>query len=251
MINIKNLHKSFGDLEVIKGIDLEIKKGEIVTIVGPSGSGKSTVLRCMNLLEVPTKGQIIFEGTDITDKKVNIDEIRQRIGMVFQNFNLFPNMTVLDNITLAPMRLKKLSREDANKKAEILLERVGLLDKKDSYPSQLSGGQKQRVAIARALVKQPEIIMADEPTGALDSNTGRQVFETLKNLSKDKLVIVVSHDREFAEQFGDRIIELADGNVIDDVTRKVGYEKQGEELNNGISFENDTMTIRIPFNRRR
>ena len=143
MINIKNLHKSFGDLEVIKGIDLEIKKGEIVTIVGPSGSGKSTVLRCMNLLEVPTKGQIIFEGTDITDKKVNIDEIRQRIGMVFQNFNLFPNMTVLDNITLAPMRLKKLSREDANKKAEILLERVGLLDKKDSYPSQLSGGQKQ------------------------------------------------------------------------------------------------------------
>lgn len=148
MINIKNLHKSFGDLEVIKGIDLEIKKGEIVTIVGPSGSGKSTVLRCMNLLEVPTKGQIIFEGTDITDKKVNIDEIRQRIGMVFQNFNLFPNMTVLDNITLAPMRLKKLSREDANKKAEILLERVGLLDKKDSYPSQLSGGQKQRIAIA-------------------------------------------------------------------------------------------------------
>ena len=130
MINIKNLHKSFGDLEVIKGIDLEIKKGEIVTIVGPSGSGKSTVLRCMNLLEVPTKGQIIFEGTDITDKKVNIDEIRQRIGMVFQNFNLFPNMTVLDNITLAPMRLKKLSREDANKKAEILLERVGLLDKR-------------------------------------------------------------------------------------------------------------------------
>ena len=153
MINIKNLHKSFGDLEVIKGIDLEIKKGEIVTIVGPSGSGKSTVLRCMNLLEVPTKGQIIFEGTDITDKKVNIDEIRQRIGMVFQNFNLFPNMTVLDNITLAPMRLKKLSREDANKKAEILLERVGLLDKKDSYPSQLSGGQKQRIAIARALGK--------------------------------------------------------------------------------------------------
>ena len=143
MINIKNLHKSFGDLEVIKGIDLEIKKGEIVTIVGPSGSGKSTVLRCMNLLEVPTKGQIIFEGTDITDKKVNIDEIRQRIGMVFQNFNLFPNMTVLDNITLAPMRLKKLSREDANKKAEILLERVGLLDKKDSYPSQLSGGQNK------------------------------------------------------------------------------------------------------------
>ena len=153
MIKIRNLHKSFGDLEVLKGIDLEIKKGEIVTIVGPSGSGKSTVLRCMNLLEVPTTGQIIFEGTDITDKKVNIDEIRQRIGMVFQNFNLFPNMTVLDNITLAPMRLKKLSKEEANKKAEGLLDRVGLLDKKDSYPSQLSGGQKQRIAIARALAK--------------------------------------------------------------------------------------------------
>lgn len=131
MIKIRNLHKSFGDLEVLKGIDLEIKKGEIVTIVGPSGSGKSTVLRCMNLLEVPTTGQIIFEGTDITDKKVNIDEVRQRIGMVFQNFNLFPNMTVLDNITLAPMRLKKLSKEEANKKAEGLLDRVGLLDKKD------------------------------------------------------------------------------------------------------------------------
>lgn len=141
MIEIRNLHKSFGGLEVLKGIDLEIKKGEIVTIVGPSGSGKSTVLRCMNLLEVPTTGQIIFEGTDITDKKVNIDEVRQRIGMVFQNFNLFPNMTVLDNITLAPMRLKKLSKEEANKKAEGLLDRVGLLDKKDSYPSQLSGRQ--------------------------------------------------------------------------------------------------------------
>ena len=137
MIEIRNLHKSFGGLEVLKGIDLEIKKGEIVTIVGPSGSGKSTVLRCMNLLEVPTTGQIIFEGTDITDKKVNIDEVRQRIGMVFQNFNLFPNMTVLDNITLAPMRLKKLSKEEANKKAEVLLDRVRLLDKKDSYTSQL------------------------------------------------------------------------------------------------------------------
>lgn len=168
MIKIRNLHKSFGDLEVLKGIDLEIKKGEIVTIVGPSGSGKSTVLRCMNLLEVPTTGQIIFEGTDITDKKVNIDEVRQRIGMVFQNFNLFPNMTVLDNITLAPMRLKKLSKEEANKKAEGLLDRVGLLDKKDSYPSQLSGGQKQRIAIARALAMEPDMMLFDEPTSALD-----------------------------------------------------------------------------------
>ena len=168
MIKIRNLHKSFGDLEVLKGIELEIKKGEIVTIVGPNGSVKSTVLRCMNLLEVPTTGQIIFEGTDITDKKVNIDEVRQRIGMVFQNFNLFPNMTVLDNITLAPMRLKKLSKEEANKKAEGLLDRVGLLDKKDSYPSQLSGGQKQRIAIARALAMEPDMMLFDEPTSALD-----------------------------------------------------------------------------------
>ena len=174
MIEIRNLHKSFGGLEVLKGIDLEIKKGEIVTIVGPSGSGKSTVLRCMNLLEVPTTGQIIFEGTDITDKKVNIDEVRQRIGMVFQNFNLFPNMTVLDNITLAPMRLKKLSKEEANKKAEGLLDRVGLLDKKDSYPSQLSGGQKQRIAIARALAMEPDMMLFDEPTSALDPRDGKR-----------------------------------------------------------------------------
>ena len=194
MINIKNLHKSFGDLEVIKGIDLEIKKGEIVTIVGPSGSGKSTVLRCMNLLEVPTKGQIIFEGTDITDKKVNIDEIRQRIGMVFQNFNLFPNMTVLDNITLAPMRLKKLSREDANKKAEILLERVGLLDKKDSYPSQLSGGQKQRIAIARALAMEPDMMLFDEPTSALDPEMVKEVLDVIKELAEDGMTMaIVTH----------------------------------------------------------
>ena len=180
MIKIRNLHKSFGDLEVLKGIDLEIKKGEIVTIVGPSGSGKSTVLRCMNLLEVPTTGQIIFEGTDITDKKVNIDEVRQRIGMVFQNFNLFPNMTVLDNITLAPMRLKKLSKEEANKKAEVLLDRVGLLDKKDSYPSQLSGGQKQRIAIARALAMEPDMMLFDEPTSALDPEMVKEVLDVIK-----------------------------------------------------------------------
>ena len=185
MIEIRNLHKSFGDLEVLKGIDLEIKKGEIVTIVGPSGSGKSTVLRCMNLLEVPTTGQIIFEGTDITDKKVNIDEVRQRIGMVFQNFNLFPNMTVLDNITLAPMRLKKLSKEEANKKAEGLLDRVGLLDKKDSYPSQLSGGQKQRIAIARALAMEPDMMLFDEPTSALDPEMVKEVLDVIKELAEE------------------------------------------------------------------
>lgn len=218
MINIKNLHKSFGDLEVIKGIDLEIKKGEIVTIVGPSGSGKSTVLRCMNLLEVPTKGQIIFEGTDITDKKVNIDEIRQRIGMVFQNFNLFPNMTVLDNITLAPMRLKKLSREDANKKAEILLERVGLLDKKDSYPSQLSGGQKQRVAIARALANDPEILISDESTSALDPKTTKQILALLQELNQ-KLgltVVMITHEMQIVKDICHRVAVMQNGRLIEE-----------------------------------
>ena len=219
MINIKNLHKSFGDLEVIKGIDLEIKKGEIVTIVGPSGSGKSTVLRCMNLLEVPTKGQIIFEGTDITDKKVNIDEIRQRIGMVFQNFNLFPNMTVLDNITLAPMRLKKLSREDANKKADILLERVGLLDKKDSYPSQLSGGQKQRIAIARALAMEPDMMLFDEPTSALDPEMVKEVLDVIKELAEDGMTMaIVTHEMGFAAEVANRVIFMDGGYVIEDGT---------------------------------
>ncbi|EQF77034.1 ABC transporter family protein [Clostridioides difficile CD212] len=159
MITIKNLSKSFGDLNVLKNIDLEIAKGEIMVIVGPSGSGKSTLLRCMNLLEIPTGGEIIFEGKNLVDKKTNIDEVRQNIGMVFQNFNLFPHKTILDNITLAPIKLKKMTKEEAEKKAEILLSRVGLLDKKDSYPSQLSGGQKQRIAIARALAMEPDMML--------------------------------------------------------------------------------------------
>ena len=216
MIEIRNLHKSFGDLEVLKGIDLEIKKGEIVTIVGPSGSGKSTVLRCMNLLEVPTTGQIIFEGTDITDKKVNIDEVRQRIGMVFQNFNLFPNMTVLDNITLAPMRLKKLSKEEANKKAEGLLDRVGLLDKKDSYPSQLSGGQKQRVAIGRALALNPKLMCFDEPTSALDPSLTLDVAKLIKSLSKTGMsMLIITHDMEFAKLVSDKIVSMDSGKIIE------------------------------------
>ena len=217
MIEIRNLHKSFGDLEVLKGIDLEIKKGEIVTIVGPSGSGKSTVLRCMNLLEVPTTGQIIFEGTDITDKKVNIDEVRQRIGMVFQNFNLFPNMTVLDNITLAPMRLKKLSKEEANKKAEGLLDRVGLLDKKDSYPSQLSGGQKQRIAIARALAMEPDMMLFDEPTSALDPEMVKEVLDVIKELAEEGMTMaIVTHEMGFAKEVADRLLFVDGGKIIED-----------------------------------
>ena len=230
MINIKNLHKSFGDLEVIKGIDVEIKKGEIVTIVGPSGSGKSTVLRCMNLLEIPTKGQIIFEGTDITDKKVNIDEIRQRIGMVFQNFNLFPNMTVLDNITLAPMRLKKLSREEANKKAEILLERVGLLDKKDSYPSQLSGGQKQRIAIARALAMEPDVMLFDEPTSALDPEMVKEVLDVIKELAEDGMTMaIVTHEMGFAKEVSDRLLFVDGGKIIEDDKPETVFEHPKHE----------------------
>ncbi len=230
MINIKNLHKSFGDLEVLKGIDLEIKKGQIVTIVGPSGSGKSTVLRCMNLLEVPTKGQIIFEGTDITDKKVNIDEIRQRIGMVFQNFNLFPNMTVLDNITLAPMRLKKLSKEDANKKAEALLDRVGLLDKKDAYPSQLSGGQKQRIAIARALAMEPDMMLFDEPTSALDPEMVKEVLDVIKELAKEGMTMaIVTHEMGFAKEVSDRLLFVDGGKIIEDDKPEVVFENPKNE----------------------
>ena len=225
MIKIRNLHKSFGDLEVLKGIDLEIKKGEIVTIVGPSGSGKSTVLRCMNLLEVPTTGQIIFEGTDITDKKVNIDEVRQRIGMVFQNFNLFPNMTVLDNITLAPMRLKKLSKEEANKKAEGLLDRVGLLDKKDSYPSQLSGGQKQRIAIARALAMEPDMMLFDEPTSALDPEMVKEVLDVIKELAEEGMTMaIVTHEMGFAKEVADRLLFVDGGKIIEDDKPEVVFE---------------------------
>ncbi len=180
MITIKNLSKSFGDLNVLKNIDLEIAKGEIMVIVGPSGSGKSTFLRCMNLLEIPTGGEIIFEGKNLVDKKTNIDEVRQNIGMVFQNFNLFPHKTILDNITLAPIKLKKMTKEEAEKKAEILLSRVGLLDKKDSYPSQLSGGQKQRIAIARALAMEPDMMLFDEPTSALDPEMVNEVLDVIK-----------------------------------------------------------------------
>ena len=230
MIKLKNLHKSFGDLHVLKGIDLQIDKGEIVAIVGPSGSGKSTVLRCMNLLEEPTEGEVIFEGKDITGSKVNIDEVRQNIGMVFQNFNLFPNMTVLDNITLAPMRLKKLSREEANKKAEILLERVGLLDKKDSYPSQLSGGQKQRIAIARALAMEPDVMLFDEPTSALDPEMVKEVLDVIKELAEDGMTMaIVTHEMGFAKEVSDRLLFVDGGKIIEDDKPETVFEHPKHE----------------------
>ena len=219
MIKIKNLNKSFGDIRVLKGIDLEMGKGEIMAIVGPSGSGKSTLLRCINLLEIPTEGEIIFEGTNIADKKVNIDEIRQKIGMVFQNFNLFPHKTVLENITLAPVLLKKMSKVEANKKAKYLLERVGLLDKKDVYPAQLSGGQKQRIAIARALAMEPDMMLFDEPTSALDPEMVKEVLDVIKELAEEGMTMaIVTHEMGFAKEVADRVIFVDGGKIVEDDT---------------------------------
>ena len=219
MIKIRNLNKSFGDIRVLKGIDLEMDKGEIMAIVGPSGSGKSTLLRCMNLLEVPTEGEIIFEDINIADKKVNIDEIRQKIGMVFQNFNLFPHKTVLENITLAPVLLKKMSKVEANKKAEHLLDRVGLLDKKGAYPAQLSGGQKQRIAIARALAMEPDMMLFDEPTSALDPEMVKEVLDVIKELAKEGMTMaIVTHEMGFAKEVADRVIFVDGGKIVEDDT---------------------------------
>lgn len=219
MITIKNLHKSFGEHEVLKGIDLEIEKGEILVIIGPSGSGKSTILRCMNLLETPTSGDVIFEGKSLVDKKTNIDEIRQNIGMVFQNFNLFPHKTILENVTLAPITLKKMSKEEAEKKAEVLLKRVGLYDKKDSYPSQLSGGQKQRIAIARALAMEPDMMLFDEPTSALDPEMVKEVLEVIKELAEEGMTMaIVTHEMGFAKEVADRVIFVDEGKIIEDDT---------------------------------
>lgn len=217
MITIKDLSKSFGKVEVLKGIDLDINKGEIVTIIGPSGSGKSTLLRCMNLLEEPTKGEILFEGTNIVDKRVNIDEMRQKIGMVFQNFNLFPHKTILENIILAPVTLKKVSNQEAIKKAEYLLDRVGLLDKKDVYPSQLSGGQKQRIAIARALAMEPDMMLFDEPTSALDPEMVKEVLDVIKELANEGITMaIVTHEMGFAKEVADRVIFMDNGMIIED-----------------------------------
>lgn len=217
MITIKKLCKSFDSVEVLKNINLEIDKGQITVILGPSGSGKSTLLRCMNLLEVPTSGEVIFEGYNLVDKKTNIDSVRQKIGMVFQNFNLFPHKTIVENITLAPVKLKKMNKEEANKKAKYLLERVGLLDKKDSYPSQLSGGQKQRVAIARALALQPDMMLFDEPTSALDPEMVKEVLDVIKELAKDGMtMVIVTHEMGFAKEIADRVIFMDEGVILED-----------------------------------
>ena len=219
MIQIKNINKKFGKLEVLKDINLSINKGEIVTILGPSGSGKSTLLRCINLLEQPNKGQIIFKGNNILDKKSNINEVRKNIGMVFQNFNLFPNMTILDNIILAPIKVNKVSKEQAIKEALVLLERVGLLDKRDSYPDQLSGGQKQRIAIARALAMKPEVMLFDEPTSALDPEMVKEVLDVMRELAKEGITMaVVTHEMGFAKEVASKVVFMDEGYILEEGT---------------------------------
>lgn len=219
MINITNLHKSFGENEVLKGIDAHIKKGEVVVVIGPSGSGKSTFLRCLNLLETPTDGKIIFEGNDITDRKVNIDKLRENMGMVFQGFNLFPHKKVIDNITLAPIKVKKMEPKAAREKAEGLLDMVGLKDKAETYPSSLSGGQKQRIAIARALAMEPDVMLFDEPTSALDPEMVGEVLNVMKKLANEGMtMVVVTHEMGFAREVGDRIFFMDGGKILEEGT---------------------------------
>ena len=219
LIEVKGLRKAFGDNEVLKGIDTTVCEGEVIAIVGPSGCGKSTFLRSLNLLEVPTGGQILFEGVDITDKSVNINKMREKIGMVFQQFNLFPNMTVKENIMLAPVRLKIMSKEEASKKADELLKRIGLSDKADARPSQLSGGQKQRIAIIRALAMEPDIMLFDEPTSALDPEMVGEVLSLMKDLAESGMtMMIVTHEMGFAREVADRVFFINDGVIQEENT---------------------------------
>ncbi|MDK2918360.1 MAG: arginine/lysine/histidine transport system ATP-binding protein [Candidatus Petromonas sp.] len=221
MIKVSNLNKKFDNLHVLKGINEHVEKGEVVVIIGPSGSGKSTFLRCLNLLEHPTSGEIIFEGISITDKKNDINKQRQKMGMVFQQFNLFPHMTVLENITLAPIKVKKMSKQEAEEVAYKLLERIGLKDKALSYPSQLSGGQKQRIAIARALAMSPDVMLFDEPTSALDPEMVGEVLEVMKELAAEGMtMVVVTHEMGFAREVGTRVLFMDDGKVVEQNTPK-------------------------------
>ena len=230
MINITNLHKNFGDLEVLKNISTEIKKGEIISIIGPSGSGKSTFLRCINKLEEPSSGHIYIDGMDLMDKNTDINKVRERVGMVFQHFNLFPNMTVLDNLTLSPIMVKKESKEEAEKYALSLLEKVGLSDKANSYPTQLSGGQKQRIAIARALAMKPEVILFDEPTSALDPEMIKEVLDVMRDLTKEGMtMLIVTHEMGFARNVGNRILFMDKGEIIEDCSPKEFFENPTNE----------------------
>ena len=217
LIHVEDLHKSFGTIEVLKGITTDIRKGEVVAVVGASGSGKSTFLRCLNLLEMPTGGKIFFEGVDITDKKVNVNLHRQKMGMVFQQFNLFPNMTVLQNMTLGPIKLKGLPKADAAEKAMALLDRVGLADRAGAYPNQLSGGQKQRVAIVRALAMEPDVMLFDEPTSALDPEMVGEVLDVMKKLAESGMtMVVVTHEMGFAREVATRVMFVCDGVIAEE-----------------------------------
>lgn len=219
MISVNNLNKKFGKLHVLKGINIEINKGEVVVVIGPSGSGKSTFLRCLNRLEEPSDGDIIFEGTNIMDKNNDINKLREKMGMVFQQFNLFPNMTVLDNISLSPRKLKNMSKEEAEKIAYTLLKRIGLEDKAASYPGQLSGGQKQRIAIARALAMSPDVMLFDEPTSALDPEMVGEVLDVMKELAAEGMtMVVVTHEMGFAREVGDRVIFMDEGKILEEGT---------------------------------
>lgn len=229
MIEIKNLHKSFGHVEVLKGVDVSIEEKEVVVIIGPSGSGKSTLLRCMNYLEEPTSGDITVDNMKL-DKHADINKIRENIGMVFQRFNLFPHMTVLENIVLAPTKVLKISRDEAISTAMDLLQRVGLKEKANSYPTQLSGGQQQRVAIARALAMKPKVMLFDEPTSALDPEMVTEVLDVMKNLAKQGMtMVVVTHEMGFAREVGDRVLFVDEGRIIEEGTPKEIFENPKQE----------------------
>ena len=217
MLSVKGLQKEFEGQPVLRGIDVDIRQGDVVCVIGPSGSGKSTILRCLNLLEKPTAGHIVFKGDELTGKKVDLDAHRQKMGMVFQHFNLFPHMTVLENLTCAPMMLKKLSKEQAEQKAMTLLARVGLAERAKAYPAQLSGGQKQRVAIVRALCMEPDVMLFDEPTSALDPEMVGEVLEVMKELARDGMtMVVVTHEMNFAREVSNRVLFLDDGVIAEE-----------------------------------
>ena len=230
MINIENLSKNFGNLKVLKNISTTINKGEIISIIGPSGSGKSTFLRCINKLEEPTEGHIYIDDMDLMDKNTDINKIRERVGMVFQHFNLFPHMTVLENLILSPTIVKKETKEKAEKYALYLLQKVGLSDKANSYPNQLSGGQKQRIAIARALAMKPEVILFDEPTSALDPEMIKEVLDVMRDLAKEGMtMLIVTHEMGFARNVGNRILFMDNGEIIEDCSPKDFFENPTNE----------------------
>lgn len=219
ILEVKELHKSFDGHEVLKGISTTIKKGDVLALIGPSGCGKSTFLRSLNLLEIPTAGHVLFEGTDLTDPSVDINHVREKIGMVFQQFNLFPNMTILENIMLAPVKLGKMTKEEANTRAMELLKRIGLADKAGAYPAQLSGGQKQRIAIVRSLAMDPDIILFDEPTSALDPEMVQEVLDVMIELAQEDITMIcVTHEMGFARQVADRVIFMEDGRILEEGT---------------------------------